>query len=465
MLTYFTPAQRDGHTPLTLITADTLDAWKKEHSDLAKQLDHQNFSGSHGDVAILRDATHAPTHVLYNVGTPLSFYDLSALPGQLIKHLSSGFLTHNSFKVTNDLSDDDCYNVYCGWAMGCKPLEKDKLGKAQTLPKLAADMDHGYGAAESMIESVLMLRELVDRPANQLGPEELEAEIIKVAKAHDAEIKVIKDQELIEQNFPMIYTVGMASVRRPRLVEFKWGKKSNPKLTLVGKGVCFDSGGLDIKPSAGMRSMKKDMGGAAHALALAKLIMDANLPVRLTLLIAAVENSIDGNAYRPGDVYTTRKGLTVEIGNTDAEGRLILCDTLTYGLEDKPELMIDFATLTGAARVAMGQELVPVFANKKDSADGMLSASKTTDDAVWPMPLWSNYRSDLDSDVADMCSTGGKAGMITAALFLQAFATNESDWMHLDIYANRDDAKPGRPKGAMDNGLRTTFKYLQTRFG
>ncbi len=465
MLTYFTPAQRNGHIPISLVTTDTLDAWKKDNSELAKQLGHQNFSGNANETAILRGDDHVPIHVLFATPEKLSFYDMASLPAQLVKLLPSGFLEKQSFKITKNLDDTEAYHAYCGWALGCKPLEKDKLGKPQTLPKLAADMDHGYAEAESMIESILMLRELVDRPANQLGPVELEQEIVKVAKQYDTKIKVIADQELLDQNFPMIYTVGMASVRRPRLVEVKWGKDTDPKLTLVGKGVCFDSGGLDIKGSVGMRTMKKDMGGSAHVLALAKLIMDAKLPVQLTLLVAAVENSIDGNAYRPGDVYTTRKGLTVEIGNTDAEGRLILSDTLTYGAESKPELMLDFATLTGAARVAMGQDLVPVFANKKESADGMYQAGVDTEDAVWPMPLWGGYRADLDTDVADMCSTGGKAGMITAALFLQAFAGSDTDWMHYDIYANRDDAKPGRPKGAMDCGLRATFKYLQTRFG
>lgn len=465
MLTYFTPAQQKGHIPITIITADTLDAWKKDHNDLAKQLDHLNFTGALGETAILRDGDHKPVHVLTSASNPLKFYDLANLPAQLIKALPASFLMSESFKITNDLSENEAYHAYCGWGLGCKPLEKDKLGKAQTLPKLAADMDHGYGAAESMIEAVLLVRELVDRPANQLGPEELEAEIVKIGKQYDAKIKVIKDQELLDQNFPLIYTVGMASVRRPRLVEVKWGKETDPKLTIVGKGVCFDSGGLDIKSSAGMRSMKKDMGGSAHALGLAKLIMDAKLPVNLTLLIAAVENSVDGNAYRPSDVYTSRKGLTVEIGNTDAEGRLILADAIAYGMEDKPELMLDFATLTGAARVAMGQDLVPVFSNKKESADGVQKAGDDTEDPIWPMPLWAGYRSDLDCDVADICSTGGKAGMITAALFLQAFAGSDTDWMHFDIYANRDDAKPGRPKGAMDNGLRATFKYIQTRFG
>lgn len=465
MLDYFTAKTNSGHVPVTLLTPDTLGAWRTANAALAGQLDHINFNGKPNESAILRTTNGAIEHVLFGVSQPLRFYDVAALPAVLAKSIPAKILENASFTITNDLNEDEESSVITAWALGSDQIKKDKSGKSQTLPILAVSMDGGYQYGESMTSAILMLRELVNLPSNLLGPDELEAAALKVANEIKATSQnVIKDGELLEQNFPLVYTVGQASHRRPRLIEFTWGDPNHPRVALVGKGVCFDTGGLDIKSADGMRQMKKDMGGAAHVLALAKLIVDARLPVHLHVIIPAVENSIDGNAYRPGDVYKSRKGLTVEIGNTDAEGRLILCDAMVYAMESKPDLLINYATLTGAARMAMGPDIVPVFANKKDTGYALQNTGLECDDPVWHMPLWAPYREELDSDVADIGNVGGKAGMITAALYLQAFVGSEQDWIHLDIYAGRDSAKPGRPKSGFETGLRAVFIYLKERY-
>jgi len=300
-----------------------------------------------------------------------------------------------------------------------------------------------------------------------MGPDELEEQTNKLCEHHDIVLKTIKDKELIKQNFPMIFDVGKASTRRPRLLDFSWGVKKHPAVTLVGKGVCFDTGGLDIKPSQFMLTMKKDMGGSAHVLGLAHMIMSLNLPIRLRVLIPAVENSIDGNAYRPSDILQSRKGITVEVGNTDAEGRLVLADALALACEEPPELLIDFATLTGAARVAVGFELPALFSNNDDTAYAIQKQSSTNEvgDPVWNLPLWQPYRKELDSKVADISSTGGKAGASTAALFLQEFIDNDIEWIHMDVFAWEQKGKPGRPHGGADTGMRAIFAFLEDRYG
>lgn len=300
-----------------------------------------------------------------------------------------------------------------------------------------------------------------------MGPEELENATKILTEKHDVELKVIKDKALLTKNFPMIFDVGNASDRRPRLIDFHWGNPKHPKVTLVGKGVCFDTGGLDIKPSQFMITMKKDMGGAAHVLGLSHMIMSLNLPIRLRVLIPAIENSVSGNAYRPSDILKSRKGLSVEVGNTDAEGRLVLADALTYACEDNPELLIDFATLTGAARIALGHDLPALFSNNDKTAHKIqtMSAKANIDDAVWNLPLWQPYRKELDSPIADISSTGGKAGATTAALFLQEFIDNNIEWIHMDIFAWEQNGKASRPKGGADTGMRAIFAFLEDRYG
>ncbi len=313
-----------------------------------------------------------------------------------------------------------------------------------------------------------LVRDLVDTPAADLGPAELAAVVNDLASAHRAQVRIISGDALLEQNLPMIHAVGRAAIpsRAPRLIDLSWGDPTHPKLTLVGKGVCFDSGGLDIKPSSGMALMKKDMGGAAHALALAIRIMRASLPVRLRLLIPAVENVISGDAMRPGDILPSRKGLFVEIGNTDAEGRLVLGDALTLACEEEPALLIDFATLTGAARVALGPELPALFCNDDALADALAKAATATADPLWRLPLWAPYDDMLKSGVADLSNSGDSpfAGAITAGLFLQRFITPATPWAHLDLYAWQAAPRPGRPKGGAAMTLRSVFQAIRDRF-
>ncbi len=317
-------------------------------------------------------------------------------------------------------------------------------------------------------EATAMVRDMVNTPAADMGPDKIESIVDKLSATYGGEVKVTRGDTL-EEHFPMIHGVGKAAMRAhaPRLIELKWGKADHPKIAIVGKGVTFDSGGLSMKSPAGMMLMKKDMGGAAHAIALARLVMEAKLPVHLHLLVPAVENSVDGNALRPGDILHSRKGLTVEITNTDAEGRLVLGDALTLAGEDEPEMIIDFATLTGAARVALGPDLPAMFCDDRDMAEGLLQAGEGESDPLWQMPLWSGYDAMLNSEIADCVNSaaGGFAGCITAALFLKKFAPGSVPWAHFDTFAWRPAAKPGRPKGGEALGLRASWRYLQGRYG
>ena len=317
-------------------------------------------------------------------------------------------------------------------------------------------------------EAVNMVRRLVDAPPEHMGPAGIEAEIETLAKAHDAKLEVTRGDQL-EQNYPLVHAVGRAAARHhaPRIMHLTWGKAENPVVAIVGKGVTFDSGGLDIKSSAGMALMKKDMGGAAHAIALAKLVMQHNLPVRLHLLVPSVENAISGNALRPGDIVKSRKGITVEITNTDAEGRLILADALDRASEESPDLMIDFATLTGAARVALGPEYPALMTRNDDTADALIAAGKTHDDEPWRLPLPEGYAEWLDSPLADCINApkNGFAGASVAGLFLDKFVGPDIDWAHFDTYAWRPTPKPGRPKGGEAYGLRASWHMLRARYG
>lgn len=323
-------------------------------------------------------------------------------------------------------------------------------------------------AVTAEAEAVMLVRDLVNTPAEDMGPAQLETEAENLHKAFRAEIRVTRG-DLLEREFPMVHAVGRAAARShaPRMIELEWGDPKHPKIAVVGKGVCFDSGGLDIKPSSGMLLMKKDMGGAAHALALARLIMGAKLPVRLHVLVPAVENAVAGNSFRPGDILRSRAGISVEIGNTDAEGRLILGDALARAGEDEPELLIDFATLTGAARVAVGPDLPALFTREDATAEALLAAGTACDDPCWRLPLFDGYREYLKSDVADINNAGssGFAGASTAALFLDKFVPKGTDWAHFDTFAWRPAAKPGRPKGGDALGLRAAWHMLKGRYG
>ena len=319
----------------------------------------------------------------------------------------------------------------------------------------------------SIAESVAWGRDLINTPAADMGPDTLADEALKLAKRHGAETRHVVGSQLIKKNYPMIHAVGRAAAEEPRIVDIRWGDSSHPKVTLVGKGVCFDTGGLDIKPDAAMLLMKKDMGGAATALAAARMIMEADLKVRLRVLLPIVENAISGNAFRPGDVLQSRKGLTVEIGNTDAEGRLVLADALARGDEDSPDLMIDFATLTGAARVALGQELPPFYTDDETLAADICSAADAVNDPVWRMPLWAPYESLIESKIADInnAGQGGMAGSITAALFLRRFVEKAKAYAHFDMYGWALSSKNGLPEGGNPQVARLVFELVARRWG
>ena len=352
-----------------------------------------------------------------------------------------------------------------GWALAAYRFDRYRKATppaARLFPASASAAD----SARVLARAVARVRDLVNTPASDMMPKDLAAAVLDLATEHGAELRVVTGEALLYEGYPAIHAVGRASVHRPRLIDMTWGDARAPRLTLVGKGVCFDSGGLDIKPASGMRLMKKDMGGAAHAIGLADLVMTTALPVRLRLLAPAVENAIAGNAYRPGDVVSTRKGLTIEVDNTDAEGRIVLSDALTDGAEDAPDLMIDFATLTGAARIALGTDLPAMFSNDDTVAEEIAAAGRDVHDEVWRMPLHAPYRTLIESKVADIMNGASQpyGGAITAALFLQAFVPDETPWAHFDIMAWTTRAKPARPVGGEAMALRAVFEFLERRY-
>ncbi len=316
-------------------------------------------------------------------------------------------------------------------------------------------------------EATTLVRDLINTPTEDLGPGELAAAARALARKHKARCTVIVGDQLLARNYPTIHAVGRAASRAPRLIDIVWGRPSDPKVTLCGKGVCFDTGGLDLKPATGMLRMKKDMGGGAHVLGLAHMIMAHKLPVRLRVLVPAVENSVSGNAIRPLDVVKTRKGITVEIGNTDAEGRLILCDALAEADREKPEVIVDYATLTGAARVALGPDLPALFCNDDKWADAALAVGTREGDPMWRMPLWKPYREMLNSPVADInnVSEGGQAGAITAALYLNEFVSPATPWLHIDLMAWNNRDRPGKPQGGEAQAMRAIYALIAERYG
>ncbi|HWU77966.1 MAG TPA: leucyl aminopeptidase family protein [Rhodanobacter sp.] len=413
------------------------------------------FTAAPGSVALLADPAGKLVRVLAGVDPHDPLAALAGLPGSL---------PEATYRIAAEGVLADPVQAALGWAFGAYQFTRyrqPKRAPAQ-LAVTAAELQQ----LAPLVEATAMVRDLVNTPTEDMGPRQLADAVKSVGKQHKAKLREWVGEELLKANFPTIHAVGRASHREPRLVELSWGKLTDPRLVVIGKGVCFDTGGLDIKGSDGMRNMKKDMGGAAHAIALAGLIMQAKLPVRLTLLIPAVENSIAGNAMRPGEVITTRAGHSVEIDNTDAEGRLILCDALAFAGEQQPDLIIDFATLTGAARVALGPDLPALFANDDTLAAAALQAGSEVADPLWRMPLWRPYRRMLDSYLADFANAGPSrhAGAITAALYLERFVPEGTPWLHLDTYAWNDADRPGRPRGGEAMGLRAVFACLQNRY-
>ncbi|PDT03949.1 leucyl aminopeptidase [Rhizobium chutanense] len=349
-----------------------------------------------------------------------------------------------------------------GFGLGSYRFDRYKSEKSPAAT-LMIPRDADSADIKRQLAGVFLARDLINTPTNDMGPNQLEAVFRSLAAHYKAEVSVISGDDLLTQNFPLVHTVGRASADAPRLLELRWGKKGHRKVTLVGKGVCFDTGGLDIKPAASMLLMKKDMGGAANVMGLALMIMDAKLKVDLRVIVPVVENAISSNAFRPGDIYRSRKGLTVQIDNTDAEGRLILADALAYADEEEPELLIDMATLTGAARVALGPDLPPFFTDDGNLAHDLTEASLETDDPIWRLPLYSGYEKDIRTKFADLTNApaGGMAGAITAALFLKRFVSKTKSWAHFDIYGWAQSERPHSPGGGEAQAIRALFHHIR----
>ena len=379
------------------------------------------------------------------------------LPGRLPQHLPNGI-----YRFANE--PHDARLAALAFALGTYRFTRYRKAEPRAI-KLDLPQSIAREELEHIVEGVTLARDLINTPANDMGPAQLEQAARKLAARHVATITAVIGDELIEQNFPLIHAVGRAAASAPRLIDMSWGDANQPRVTLVGKGVCFDTGGLDIKPESAMLNMKKDMGGAATALALAHMVMARGLKVRLRVLIPAVENAIAGSSFRPRDIYTSRKGITVEIGNTDAEGRLILADALALADEDKPALIFDFATLTGAARVALGPDVPAFFTDDDRLADELMRAATAENDPLWRLPLWRPYESMLESKVADINNVGGsQGGAITAALFMRRFVAAES-WVHFDLFAWTSSAKAGRPEGGECQAARALYALLAARYG
>lgn len=442
---------RKPAVPIHVVTQSSLPSLPSRLRDIANG---QGFEAAPMAVLLCPDTSGKLADVV--VGAPATGADPFAL-GSIASRLPPG-----NYKFAARQPND--HLVSLGWC-----LELYRYDPFRPAEPRAVTLEAPKGInRESVIDeanATYAVRDMVNAPSNLLGPAEIESAARVVAKRHRARLTVTQGPKL-QRNFPLVHIVGAASPRVPRLIDFTWGNSKHPKLTLVGKGVCFDTGGLDIKPSAGMLLMKKDMGGAATVLGLAQLIMQRKLPVRLRVLIPAVENSISGNAFRPGDVFKTRKGLTVEIGNTDAEGRLILCEALAFADEEKPDMIIDMATLTGAARVALGPDLPPFYVDDDQVADAVMKHGFAVNDPLWRMPLWHPYMQMIESPVADInnAGAGGFAGSITAALFLRRFVEHTKHHLHFDIFAWVPTAKPGRPKGGEAQSMRALYSFLAERY-
>jgi leucyl aminopeptidase len=444
--------------PLVPVTARGLAAYLDSQEGATRLwVEALGFRGDRGETCIVPGADGSPRSVLVGTTETPDLYALAHLPFAL---------PHGEYALSRNLPGLDPTRAALGFALGSYQFRRYRKPKREPA-RLQLPPGADRAEIDRVMAAVTLVRDLVNTPTEDLGPAELGTTVARIGSERGARYREWVGDDLLTHNFPAIHAVGRASHRAPRLIELSWGDAAHPRLAIVGKGVCFDTGGLDMKTSDGMRWMKKDMGGAAHALALAQWVMDARLPVCLHLLIPAVENAIGPDAYRPGEVIRTRTGLTVEIQNTDAEGRVILGDALAYAAEGKPALILDFATLTGAARVALGPDLPAVFSNRDALSAALMSSAQTEQDPLWTLPLWPGYRSMLDSNIADLGNSGTSrhGGAITAALYLERFVPEALHWVHVDVYAWNDTERAGRPKGGEAQGLRAAFAFLKQRFG
>ena len=445
--------------PVQLVAQPRWRAWLKEQSAARRGwIESSGVAGNAGDLALLAGRDGKVAGAVLVLPEQPTLWDFGALATKL---------PAGTWKIASDTAPVSPTDAAIAIGLGTWRFERYRSKKAKAGARLLWPDGADKARARAVIEAIALARDLITTPSSDMGPAELAAAAAELAKQHEAALKVIVGDDLLTHNYPMVHAVGRASVRAPRLIDLTWGNEDDPKVTLVGKGVCFDTGGLDLKPATGMLNMKKDMGGAATVLAVAAMVMASRLPVRLRVLVPAVENSVSGNAFRPLDVVPTRKGITVEIGNTDAEGRLILCDALHEGAAEKPTMMVDCATLTGAARVALGTDLPALFCNDDALADDLLAAGKAASDPMWRMPLFKGYRRLLDSKVADINNAPGVAfgGAITAALYLQEFVPDDVPWAHFDMMAWNNTTKPGRPEGGEAQAARAIFAAIEKRIG
>jgi leucyl aminopeptidase len=460
MLSPFETAPAASAIPITFASRSNWDAIRTELPAEARQFAEANgFTGKPGACLTVPASNGQIAGVLFGLEeTSTRARDLFR-PGAL-----PGLLPAGAYRFAN--APHDTRLAVLAFALGCYRFGRYRKADAPDVRLVPPD---GIDTADimRMADAAMLARDLINAPSNDMGPVELAQAAEEIAERFGARFDCIVGDDLVTRNFPLIHAVGMASTRAPRLIDFTWGDPSHPKVTLVGKGVCFDTGGLDLKPSSGMLIMKKDMGGAASVLALAQMVMDAKLKLRLRVLIPAVENAVAGNAFRPLDIFPSRKGLSVEIGNTDAEGRLILADALTLADEEKPDLLIDMGTLTGAARVALGPDLPPFYTEDETLAADVARCAREENDPLWRMPLWPPYDAWLDSKVANLTNapSGSFAGSVTCALFLQRFVEHAKSWLHFDIYGWTPTAKPARPEGGECQAARAMYRLLSQRYG
>jgi leucyl aminopeptidase len=456
-------ASADSALPIHLVAEPGLESWlERQHEAAREWLAATRFRAERHQLALVPGADGRVRAAAWGVG---GLESLAELEPWHVAGLADR-LPATCWSSANELPAAAATAAAYGWAYGNYRYERYRssprpLPTSTLVPPAGADLGYVLRAARA----TAFARDLINTPAGDLNPERLAEAAQALAREFGAACEIVSGAALAE-GFPAIHAVGRAAASAPRLIDLKWGQSSHPAVTLVGKGVCFDSGGLDIKPSSGMLLMKKDMGGAACVLALAQMVMDARLPVRLRVLVPAVENAVSADAYHPGDILRTRRGLSVEVGNTDAEGRLVLCDALAEAESEEPGLLIDLATLTGAARVALGPELPAVFGNRAGTVDELVRLGRDLGDPLWPMPLWGGYDDELSSKVADLnnVSSSSFAGAIIGALFLRRFVSFSRDWLHIDLYAWNGKERPGRPVGAEAQTVRALYALLMRRY-
>jgi leucyl aminopeptidase len=456
-------AQDGAATPIHCLYESELAAFLEARPSFVKGfVALQDFKAKAGQVLVLPTPQGVVDRVLLGLGEKGKAEAMlfRALPGKL---------PAGDYRLSATPEGLDATQIALAFALGGYRFDRYKPKAGEGPRRLVADESVDLDEVHAVAHACALARDMVNTPANDMGPLQIETIAREIAERYGATLDVVLGDDLLEQNYPAVHAVGRAAVpaRAPRMLEISWGDASNPRLAIIGKGVVFDTGGLDIKPSGGMRLMKKDMGGAAHALALARMVMAAGLPVALSVLVPVVENAIAGDAMRPGDVLATRAGLTVEVGNTDAEGRLILADALTRAAELEPVLTIDMATLTGAARVALGPQIIPFYTPDDDLALEIEEGAREASDPVWRMPLWDGYREAVESDIADLKNdpdAWAQAGSMTAALFLQKFAPTTGSWVHFDIFAWNPKARPGYASGGEAQVIRGLYGMLKSRF-